>query len=227
MPSSIQHPPIDDRQPCPVPLVGLTGNIACGKSTVARIMAGYGAAIIDADLLVRELYADVAFARRVAALFDRPVLATDGSVDRIALGTLVFGDAVALQRLESLVHPAVAALRDAKIAALCTPPRPPAIVLEAVKLIESSQARRCDVVWCVVCSPAVQLRRLMEQRGLSEGEARDRLARQPSFEAKLQMMGGRPLIVIENNDSLEALEKHVAEEWQKVVAGPNLNRPLP
>jgi len=211
MPSTL-HPP-----PSRVLLLGLTGNIACGKSTVARILSGYGAVVIDADVLVHELYADAAFARRVAGLFDRPILSPDGTVDRVALGTLVFADATALQRLESLVHPAVSALRDQKIRALRDGKTPPAIVLEAVKLMESGQALDCDVVWCVICSPEVQLRRLMEGRGLAEDAARDRLARQPSFESKRALAGTVPLTIIENNNSLEALETRVQEEWRHAL----------
>ena len=264
-------------------ILGLTGDIACGKSTVASMLAARGATLLDADLLVRELYADRDFASLVAALFDTdslhpdsletqvtaPVtaapheyscsaptaapmkkegahdvlsqvqhaqvqhaqvqasqtqvaksrfLAADGTVDRAALGHLVFSDASALKRLEALVHPAVAALRDARIADLkerSSPPR--AVVLEAVKLIESGQARICDQVWWVVCDPEVQLRRLISNRGMREQEARARLAQQPDRGGKRAGLGAVSCALIENNRGLAELEKEVEREWRRAL----------
>ena len=204
-------------------LLGLTGDIACGKSAVAGVLHVLGAAVIDADLLVRELYADQEFARRVAALFEAPVLAPDGGVDRAALRGVVSTDAAALQRLEALVHPAVAALRDSRLQALQEQPQAPrVVVVEAVKLIESDQAASCDVVWCVRCAPEIQLRRLMEKRGLDESTARNMLARQPPFDAKivhLKKHKGRviPFVVIENNGSLQELEQNVRQLWDQLA----------
>lgn len=266
-------------------IIGLTGDIACGKSTVASMLAARGATLLDADLLVRELYADRDFASRVAALFDTDslhldssevqalalpheyscsaptaapmkkegtrnaqaqqaqaqqvqaaqsqaaqsqatqsqaaqsrFLAADGTVNRAALGRLVFGDAKALKRLEALVHPAVAALRDARIAALkelSSPPR--AVVLEAVKLIESGQARICDQVWWVVCDSEVQLRRLISNRAMSEQDARARLAQQPDRQAKRAGLGDVACALIENNRGLAELEKEVEREWRRAL----------
>jgi dephospho-CoA kinase len=203
-------------------LLGLTGNIACGKSTVARLLQARGAQVIDSDLLVRELYAEPEFARRVALLFadrvlDNALLAADGSVDRTALGALVFDDANALRRLEDVVHPAVAALRKRKIAELSTHFAPSVVVLEAVKLIESGQARECDLVWWITCDRAVQMERLMHGRGLDEAAAVRRLAQQPSPEKKRALLGDVPLVEIENNGSLHALEARVEFEWSKWV----------
>lgn len=212
-------------------ILGLTGDIACGKSTVARMLKARGAAVIDADLLVRELYADTAFARRVAALFEdgeKPgqapstrasLLLPDGSVNRKALGALVFADGEALRRLESLVHPAVAKLRERKIEELRRAPSPPpAIVLEAVKLIESGAARRCDLVWWITSDPALQLQRLMKERGLSEDAARRRLANQPSHAGRRSLLGATPCVVIENNGTLRQLQQRVEEEWQEAAS---------
>jgi dephospho-CoA kinase len=201
-------------------LLGLTGNIACGKSTVARMLQARGAHVIDSDLLVRELYAQPAFVHRVQSLFanrvlDRPLLAADGSIDRTALGTLVFNDAAALRRLEELVHPAVAALREQKIDELKSTVQPSAVVLEAVKLIESGQAAICDVVWWVTCRESVQMQRLMRDRGLDEAAARRRLAQQPSPENKRALLGDVPLVEIENSGSLGELEMRVDAEWSK------------
>jgi dephospho-CoA kinase len=143
----------------------------------------------------------------------------DGSINRQALGQLVFADAAALYQLEALVHPQVAALRAEKLAQLRNSPQPPpAVVLEAVKLIESGQAQGCDVVWCVVCEPEVQLQRLMLHRGLSESEARARLKNQPDSAAKQERLGTVPLRLIPNNGTLDELRERVAHEWEAVVA---------
>jgi dephospho-CoA kinase len=199
--------------------LGLTGDIACGKSTVARLLEEQGATLIDSDLLVRELYHRPEFAQRVAELFrgrgeEHVLLQADGSVDRAVLGQLVFNDAAALRQLEALVHPAVAALREEKVKTLqASSTAPPAVVFEAVKLIESGQARGCDVVWCVTCEPDVQLSRLMTQRGLSQEAARARLANQPGVAQKRAMLGPVPLVLIPNDGSLEALRASVEQAW--------------
>jgi dephospho-CoA kinase len=204
-------------------LLGLTGNIACGKSTVARMLAARGAAHLDADLLVRALYAEPVFARRVAALFPEHsarLLTPQQTVDRRALAELVFSDDAALKRLEMLVHPAVAARRAEKLRALAERQPPPrVVVVEAVKLIESGQAALCDAVWCVVCPPSAQLQRLTQERGFSEAEARRRLEQQPVLEQQRRLMEstpGRstPFVVIANDGSLDALGKTVNEQWK-------------
>ena len=211
-------------------LIGLTGGIASGKSTVARLLKERGAVHLDADALVHELYADENFAARVQSLFETPILDAQGLVERAQLGKIVFDDAKALKRLEKLVHPAVARLRDEKLRenadAEC-------IVLEAVKLVEARQAEKCDVVWCVWSNPAVQLRRLMETRNLSEAEARARLAHQPPLEVKRELLKHEslkrranqvPFVVIENNGTLQELEEAVGEQW--LVISEQKNRPL-
>ncbi|MBV9468952.1 MAG: dephospho-CoA kinase, partial [Abitibacteriaceae bacterium] len=161
---------------------------------------------------------DPEFATRVAALFPESVLTSEGTVDRIKVAAVVFKDRTALLRLEALVHPAVAALRDQKIKAVreVVPASP--IVLEAVKLIESGQAMQCDAVWCVTCLPEVQRQRLMQDRGLSESAARERLENQPPLDQKAKLIGAIPLVMIENNGSLEMLESHVEQEWHKLLA---------
>lgn len=201
--------------------LGLTGNIACGKSTVGAFLKERGAAILDADKLVHELYTQADFSRQVAALFEgEEILDACGLVDRAKLGAVVFNDAAALRRLELLTHPAVAALRDEKLRALQSQSEPPpVVVIEAVKLIESAQAGNYRQVWCVICSPQKQLQRMMETRGLSEDQARARLAAQPTLSHKQSLLAALdiPLICIENNGSVEALEKRVEELWNAFV----------
>jgi dephospho-CoA kinase len=190
-------------------VIGLTGNIASGKSTVAQILRELGAEVIDADALVHELYqAGTEVARRVAELFGAEVLRADGSVDRQKLGAIVFNDRAKMKALEAIVHPAVAALRDEKVRQATKP----VVVLEAVKLFETGQHKRCQQFWVVTASESAQLQRLMEQRGLSEDQARSRLAAQPPLEEKLKIAD----VVINNSGTLDDLRRLVEAAWQRI-----------
>jgi dephospho-CoA kinase len=147
------------------------------------------------------------------------LLSPDGSINRAALGALVFRDEVALARLEALVHPEVAALRKRKIEALRDRlPPPQVVVIEAVKLIESGQSRECDEVWWVISSPELQRERLMHRRGLSEAEAQARLDRQPSHAQKRALLGATPLVMVENNGTIHDLEEQVEAEWRRLLS---------
>ena len=202
-------------------LLGLTGGIACGKSTLAAWLRQKGAAIIDADQLVHELYSDLDFAAKVAAFFDEEIRDDAGHVARGKLSTLVFGNAEALQKLEAFVHPAVADLCDEKLRALLLQNQPPQVaVLEAVKLIESGQANRCDEVWCVSCKPETQLQRLVENRHLSEDQARARLASQPDFELQKIILSQLKisLICLQNDGSLEQIQAAAEQHWNQLIA---------
>ena len=202
-------------------LLGLTGGIACGKSTLAAWLREKGAAIIDADALVHELYSDPDFSAQVAALFDEEIRDDAGHVARGKLSTLVFGNADALQKLEEFVHPAVADLRDEKLRCFATQNEPPkVVVLEAVKLVESGQANGCEAVWRVACSSETQMRRLMENRHLSEEQARARLASQPDFEIQKTILTELkiPLVCLQNDDSPEQLQAAAEPHWNQFIA---------
>lgn len=195
-------------------ILGLTGDIACGKSTVARLLLQkFGVPHIDADLLVRELYSQPAFAEQIAAEFG-DVLDVSGAVDRARLGAVVFGNAPHLKRLEALVHPAVAALRSQKLSEL-EQAGADTVVVEAVKLLESGQGENCSEIWCVVAAPDIQRQRLIEHRGLSAEEARLRLESQPSRTDKLQLAKNTPLVWIENDGSLTELEATIELHWER------------
>ena len=159
------------------PLIGLIGPIGCGKSTVAGDLADRGAAVIDADRLTRDVMspgtpATESILGRFGEQYRRP----DGSLDRAALGRLVFSDPDRLAELEAIVHPAVEQLeRDAIRSA--DGRRPTAIALEAIKLVEAGHAPWCDEVWLVLCDPEAQLARLTS-RGMTEADARQRIAAQ-------------------------------------------------
>ncbi len=193
-------------------ILGLTGDIACGKSTVARLLGERGAAHLDADLQVRQLYGELDFAGQLAARFG-DVLSESGAVDRAKLAPLVFDNPENLRALEAIVHPAVATLRARQLAQLRAQGQEVAVV-EAVKLLESGQGAACDEIWCVQAAPDVQLQRLIRDRGLTEAQARARLASQPSRAAKEALAGG-PIVWIDNSGTPAQLEEIVAREWKR------------
>lgn len=173
--------------------IGLTGPIGCGKSTVARWLAARGAVIVDADCLAREATAPGEPAHdSVAARFGASVRGPDGTLDRAALARLVFSDPAALADLEAIVHPEVrprilAALDAADAAAA------PAVVVEAIKLVESGLADICDEVWLVTCQPATQQARLAA-RGVPEADARRRISAQRGLDARVRPRATRVVV---------------------------------
>ena len=157
--------------------IGLTGPIGCGKSTVAGWLASRGAHVVDGDAVARAVTAPGEPAHdAVLARFGDAVRAADGTLDRAALARLVFADADALGDLEAIVHPAV---RPVILAAMEGADRDgaPAVVIEAIKLLESGLAALCDEVWLVDCPPSVQRARLLG-RGMSAEDADRRMAAQ-------------------------------------------------
>jgi len=196
-------------------ILGLTGDIAAGKSTVARWLQARGAAHLDADLEVRELYARPAFALQVAGVAG-DVLDASGGVDRGKLGALVFEEPDKLRALELLVHPAVAGLRRQQLETL-RESGAKVVVVEAVKLLESGQGRECDEIWCVRAWRGVQLERLMNERRMARDDAERRLEIQPSPEAKRALAGEVPLIFLDNNGSLLDLEAGVEMLWKRFL----------
>lgn len=193
--------------------LGLTGNIACGKSTVGKMLQALGVnRYIDADAVVHDLYLPgQPLVAQLAQEFGAGILDDAGGVNRKALGELVFNDPTKLRRLESIVHPAV---QEAIISEVRAIPDDKVGVLDAIKLIESGYAPICHGIWIVTCSPEVQLQRLMQQRGMNEAEARARLAAQPPIEPKLS----QATEVIENNGSLEDLQREVSAAWARFLA---------
>jgi dephospho-CoA kinase len=190
--------------------VGLTGNIACGKSTVGKMLVARGAEYVDADRLVHALMEPgTPENERIAARFGPGVRGPDGRIDRAALGAIVWRDPTALKDLERILHPGVRAEIRRRLAAT----RAPVIVVDAIKLLESGLDKELDAVWVVTCSPTEQMRRLTEDRGLAEQRARERIAAQPPQEDKVR----RATVVIDNSGTLEDTERRVAETWERWV----------
>lgn len=201
-------------------ILGLTGDIASGKTTVGLMLLEMGAySYDDADQVVHELYLPgQPLVERLVQEFGPGVLGPDGGVDRQRLGDIVFGDAAALRRLETLVHPAV---QGALVNTLRRIPEHAVGVLDAVKLVESGYAPLCHGVWVVQSPREIQLRRLMETRGMSQAQAEQRLAAQPPAGPKLAVATE----VIRNAGTLDQLRGDVAAAWQRFLdANPGSQR---
>jgi dephospho-CoA kinase len=185
-------------------VIGLTGNIASGKTTVGRMLLELGAQrYIDADLLVHQLYEPgQPVYQAVVALFGPTIVDERGTLNRRALGEVVFNDPEALRRLERIVHPAVHSAIAAELQKL---PDKAIAIVDAVKLLEGGSARFTHSRWLVICSPEEQLRRLIELRGFTEAEARARLQVQPPVEPKLKLVDE----VIDNSGNLATTRAQV------------------
>jgi dephospho-CoA kinase len=190
-------------------LIGLTGNIAAGKTTVCSILRQLGAHIIDADALVhRLLTSGQPVHRQVIAEFGAGIVRPDGQIDRAHLGRIVFADAAALRRLEAIIHPAVDALVQQEIAASTEA----VIVVDAVKLIESGLSRRCDAVWVVTAPEEQQFLRLTAKRGMATDDAWQRIRAQSPQIDKVR----RADVVIDNGGSEADTEAQVRRAWQHI-----------
>lgn len=191
-------------------LIGLTGNIACGKSLVSSMLDELGAESIDADNVAHEIMApgsDVLAS--IADRFGTSVLDDDGSLNRPILGRIVFSDPAALRDLERITHPPTVAeiLRRAKRSSA------PVVVIDAIKLFEAGLADHCDENWAVYCDSAVQIRRLIQRNGISEDEARRRIDAQPPQDEKRE----RADRVIDNSGSVDDTRRQVERAWAELI----------
>lgn len=195
-------------------ILGLTGNIASGKSSVAREFARLGAVIVDADQLAREVVGRGSETlATLVATFGEQILRGDGTLDRVRLGELVFADDEARARLNAIVHPAIAELAIARLNALKKCKDIPLIVYEAPLLFEAQAEKRVDRVLVVKIAAEKQLQRLMARDGLSESAARQRMAAQMAQEEKLKQAD----YVIDNSQGFEKTQEQVARLWKRLV----------
>ena len=196
-------------------VVGMTGNIATGKSTVLAYLAGLGARVIDADRLAhRAMEPGGPAYDGVIAQFGPGLVRADGLIDRQKLGQIVFAEPVKLQALEQLVHPAVFALAQQEMRQ-ATAEGAQVIIIEAIKLLESGRLLTlCDEIWVVTAPETAQLARMMHDRGMSEEDARRRMAAQSPQAEKV----ARADRVIDNGGSSAALRQQLDELWQTVLS---------
>jgi dephospho-CoA kinase len=196
--------------------IGLTGPIGCGKSTVAGWLAELGAVVVDADRVARDVTPPGSAAlAAVVAEFGAGVLRADGSLDRAALGRIVFADAAALERLEAIIHPAVrprilAGIADAEARGA------PAVVVEAIKLVEGGLADLCDEVWLVTCGPSEQRDRLAA-RGATPADSEARIATQSDLVACLTPRATR---VLDTSGPRPAARERAFAAWAAAVGTP-------
>lgn len=191
-------------------IIGITGNIACGKSSVGRMLLELGAEYyIDADCIVHQLYQKgLPIAQQVAQTFGVGVLASDGSVDRKALGAIVFQSTQALAELERIVHPAV---REALLDELKQVSASGIAIIDAVKLLEGGSGALCQSKWLVLCSEEQEVARLMARNQLSMDEARMRVRAQPDIASKLVLVDE----IIDNSGALAETQSQVAAAFDR------------
>jgi dephospho-CoA kinase len=191
--------------------VGLTGGIGAGKSEVSRLLVEHGGVLIDADRIAREVVAPgTPGLEAVVEAFGRDVLAEDGGLDRPKLGSIVFADPDRLAVLNAIVHPLVGARsRELEAAAAAD-----AVVIHDVPLLaENALAPLYDLVIVVDASPETQLDRLVRLRGMTEEDARARMAAQATREKRLEIAD----IVIDNDVPLDDLRRRVTDVWADLV----------
>ncbi|MFN0145923.1 MAG: dephospho-CoA kinase [Dehalococcoidia bacterium] len=193
-------------------VIGLTGGIASGKTTVTRFFREKEVPVIDADLLGHRTYEPGSDTfRAVVKAFGDDLVATDGSIDRKVLGGKVFGKPEELKRLTDIVWPGIRKLASEELSALETAGNSVAC-LEAAVLFEAGWEDLVDEVWVVVVEPDAAVKRLAERNGLDEAAARARIDSQLSNSERVS----RAHVVIENNASLESLEGRIGEAWQEL-----------
>ena len=192
-------------------IIGLTGGVASGKSSVARLLEELGMPVIDADQLARDAVLPGSPALdSIALLFGRGVLAADGTLDRKRLGALVFADSVKRRRLEKILHPEIRRLAEEQVArAVAEGHR--LLVYMAPLLIEAGAADRVDEIWVVTVRPEIQLERLMARDGI------DREAAQRIIDSQMPLAekAGYGRILIDNSGTPQETRQLVAAIWKK------------
>jgi dephospho-CoA kinase len=192
-------------------VIGLTGNIATGKSVVRKMLEHLGAYGIDADALAhRAIAKDAPGYQPVIDTFGSWILTQEGQIDRTKLGKIVFSDVEALEKLEAIIHPLVRQAIDLLIRRAGQK----IIVIEAIKLLEGELRQACDNIWVTTTPMEIQLRRLRLKRGLSAEAARQRIAAQPTQAEKIEAAD----FVIKNSGSFEDTWKQVLAAWQETIS---------
>ncbi|MDR6867843.1 dephospho-CoA kinase [Microbacterium resistens] len=198
-----------------MPLIALTGGIASGKSTIAGRLAEHGAVVVDADRIVREVQSPGSpVLHRIAEEFGAAVIQDDGSLDRPALGALVFGDDAALARLNAIVHPAVKRESERRFTAALAADPSAVVVYDVPLLVEARVDDPWDLVVVADAPAAVRERRLIDLRGLEPEAARSRIASQVSDERRRAIAD----VIIDTSGTIEETERQTDDLWSRLRA---------
>lgn len=197
----------------PVLVLGLTGGIGSGKSTVSALLEERGAVVVDADRIVRELQqpGEPVFEAMVEA-FGEGIVAADGTLDRQAVADLVFNDAEELKQLNGIVHPAVGARIMERLAELADSDE--VVILDIPLLVEKGGYETGGTI-VVDVDPEVAVQRLVENRGFDADDARARMAAQATREQRLE----KATVVLDNSGTVEDLERQVDALWERIESG--------
>jgi dephospho-CoA kinase len=200
----------------PAFLIGLTGPIGCGKTTVGRMLGRLGGRIVDADQVSRAVLApDQPVLDDLKARFGKGIISNDGTLDRTALANLVFHDPVALRDLEAITHPLIR-LRIDQALELAAEDGVPFAVVEAIKLLENEElAGRCDEIWLIDCAPDIQRERIIE-RGMEGPDIDQRLVAQAGLRERVRARADR---TIDTSGPLEEVQAAVEEALASALAG--------
>ena len=192
-------------------VIGLTGNLGTGKTTVCEMLAELGAVVIDADKLGHELFQSHSHAyEEVVAAFGKSILNLDQAIDRNKLGQLVFDNATALSRLNQIMHPKIYEITRERIEQY-RKQGTEVVVLEAALLIEADWPSLVDKIWVTMAPEAEIVKRLKSQRGLDEGQILARLHSQMPSQEKVKQAD----VVVDTGCQLDELKTEVTRLWQK------------
>ena len=190
-------------------VIGVTGNIACGKSTVMNELGRLGAVTIDADLVYHQMIEPgTELWRALVDHFGSEITSPDGHIDRRKLGRIVFADPARLVELEQLTHPAI----RAELRRMIGEHASGVLAIDAVKLLEGGIGQDCDSIWLVTCRPDQQVARLLARNGLSAEDAEKRIAAQPPLEPKLAIAD----VHIDNSGDIASTLAQVNRAWAEL-----------
>jgi dephospho-CoA kinase len=193
-------------------IIGLTGGIASGKSTISDILRSLGAEVVDVDLVGREVVRQGCPAyNKIIESFGSSILRADGEINRKKLGNIIFSDAKKLQLLNQITHPAIIDRVNSRVEA-CHQQNKKAVVIDAAILIEMGLHRYVDSVWLVMVDRETQLQRVMERDRLSEKDARNRINAQMTNEERKAYAD----VVIDNSQPVDAVRDVVKELWTNI-----------